>query len=199
MSSCEIARQHGIHQETAWFFQRKVQLAMSGSIECEELSSMEKIVDLIIQSFENKPNRISEKMIHEHSKTIHNQFRPSKKNSSKRSILNPQEKNSPVKKKQKLDLKMIISHKEKRAKRTFHFLNLACQDIHMVCSIFRHFNLKNWLLGVHHKVSLQHLKKYLGDFLFKLKNRRALNKIPLVMIKSFIKHDRVPYFSIVAP
>lgn len=28
MSSCEIARQYGIHQETAWYFRRKVQHAM---------------------------------------------------------------------------------------------------------------------------------------------------------------------------
>ena len=28
MSSCELARQFGVHQETAWFFKRKVQKAM---------------------------------------------------------------------------------------------------------------------------------------------------------------------------
>jgi hypothetical protein len=33
MSSCELARQFGVHQETAWFFKRKVQLAMKS---CEE-------------------------------------------------------------------------------------------------------------------------------------------------------------------
>jgi hypothetical protein len=31
MASTEIARQHGIHQESAWFFKRKVQLAMQAS------------------------------------------------------------------------------------------------------------------------------------------------------------------------
>ena len=28
LSSCELARQFGVQQETAWFFRRKVQLAM---------------------------------------------------------------------------------------------------------------------------------------------------------------------------
>jgi hypothetical protein len=199
MSSCEIARQHGIHQETAWFFQRKVQIAMSSSIECEELSKIEKIIELIIQSFEIKPTQISDEMIVDHSKTRYNQFRPRNKNSSKRSVPNTQEKKSTMKIKQKLDSQMIITHKENRAKRTFHFLDFYFPDLHLVCPIFRLFNLKNWLLGVHHKVSLQHLNKYLGEFLFKLKNRRITRKLPLVLVNSFMKHDRVPYFSIVAP
>lgn len=31
MSTCEIGRQYGIHQETAWFFKRKVQKAMQSA------------------------------------------------------------------------------------------------------------------------------------------------------------------------
>lgn len=32
LSTCEIARQYGIHQETAWFFKRKVQQAMGAEV-----------------------------------------------------------------------------------------------------------------------------------------------------------------------
>ena len=32
MSSCELARQFGVNQETAWFFRRKVQEAMKCSV-----------------------------------------------------------------------------------------------------------------------------------------------------------------------
>ena len=32
MSSCEISRQYRIHQETAWYFRRKVQRAMQSLI-----------------------------------------------------------------------------------------------------------------------------------------------------------------------
>jgi hypothetical protein len=32
MSSCEISRQYGIHQETAWYFRRKVQRAMQSLV-----------------------------------------------------------------------------------------------------------------------------------------------------------------------
>jgi len=43
MSSCELARQFGVHQETAWFFMRKVQLAMKS---CEEGHQLAENVDV---------------------------------------------------------------------------------------------------------------------------------------------------------
>lgn len=57
MSSCEISRQYGIHQETAWIFRKKVNLAILASNEHGEIAAIQKTVDNLVRSVKSKARR----------------------------------------------------------------------------------------------------------------------------------------------
>jgi hypothetical protein len=52
MSTLEISRQHGIHQETAWYFKRKVQEAMS-ALDSDLLGGLVEADETVIGGFES--------------------------------------------------------------------------------------------------------------------------------------------------
>jgi hypothetical protein len=198
MSSCEIARQHGIHQETAWFFQKKVQLAMMANTEGVEFLNIQKIINDIIELLENKLDQSSAVVVFGEDDILKSGSEFCSEGLSSRSASDLGKKCRRSKKNYKLNLKRLITHREERAWRSFHFINLSSPSLIKIWPVFKLFNLKNWLRGIHHKVSMQHLKNYLGEFLFRLINRRATRKLVVSLISGFIKHAQVPYTAIIA-
>jgi transposase-like protein len=198
MSSCEIARQHGIHQETAWFFLKKLQISLLDNNQDEEFSEIQRINEHLIQSIKNDSNEVIADQIIQEKRQHHDKFDNRCKGSQKRVLSSFQSNIKQVKRKREVGLKKLITHQEERAVRTFHFLNLSNPNLYKFWPIFRRYNLRNWLIGVHHKVSIQHLIKYFAEFLFKLKYRQVINKLPLFLIREFVKHHRVPYLTVIA-
>ena len=53
-------------------------------------------------------------------------------------------------------------------------------------------NLKNWIRGIHHKISKKHLKRYLDEFFFRFNRRNFLDKLPIFTIDKMINHKPKP-------
>lgn len=198
MSSCEIARQYDIHQETAWFFGKKVQSAMSANSDVDELFQIQKVVDDLLLSIKKEQGCIDvSPLISIGDRSERNSEKPTQRRSTKsKSKISKESINS--KKGRKIYVEMLISHQEQRAQRLYHFVNLSCRGLNKTLPIFKHHNLKNWLLGIYHKVSLQHIKKYFGEFIFKLTFRRSMKKLHFLVIQKFVHLSPMPYFSIIA-
>ncbi len=60
------------------------------------------------------------------------------------------------------------------------------------------FNLKNWLRGIHHKVSKAHVQAYINEFNFRFNRRNILKKCPESLLQMFMKLPWLPYSQIVA-
>lgn len=60
------------------------------------------------------------------------------------------------------------------------------------------FNLKNWLRGVHHSVSLNHLNDYLAEFYYRFNRRNFTNHNPRNLIKEMINLVWKPYSALMA-
>jgi transposase-like protein len=53
-------------------------------------------------------------------------------------------------------------------------------------------NLKNWIRGIHHRISKNHLKGYLDEFFFRFNRRTFLEKLPMFTIDRMINHKPSP-------
>lgn len=60
------------------------------------------------------------------------------------------------------------------------------------------FNLKNWLRGIHHKVSDAHLQQYLNEFFFRFNNRNQINQLAKLILGTMTFHLWMPYKSAIA-
>jgi hypothetical protein len=199
MSSCEISRQFGIHQETAWFFQKKVQLAILANTQLEESHNIQKIIDHLLQAIKNETEAAPIAKKKEEGNDGNCRSEIWEQGVLKKTHPNLLKKQLTIKKKKKkIELRNLITHQENRAKRTLHFLNMSFPGLHKILPIFKLYNVKNWLLGIHHKVSIQHLNKYLCEFLFKWLRRRTIKKSPFVLIHEFVKHSRTAYSAIIS-
>ena len=47
-------------------------------------------------------------------------------------------------------------------------------------------NIKNWIRGIHHKISKKHLQKYLNEFFFRFNRRTFLCQMPIFALKKMI-------------
>jgi transposase-like protein len=55
------------------------------------------------------------------------------------------------------------------------------------------FNLKNWIRGVHHKISRAHLQSYLDEYHFRFNSRNHLKSNPNLVLSLMVNHDWFPY------
>jgi hypothetical protein len=194
MSSCEIARQYGIHQETAWFFQKKVQLAMLNIDQGKHVLNSEKIIRQLLYLINKKENKLvrDPQLPGDYFSYGKSQL------SAKDSFSKGDSSRMKLEEKNHKNLSKLLSHTENRAERKLHFINLSFSGISKIFPVFKLFNLRNWLIGIHHKVSLQHLIKYLGEFLYRFTNRKLIEKLPLWLVNGFAEHERIPYASVIA-
>lgn len=49
-------------------------------------------------------------------------------------------------------------------------------------------NIKSWIRGIHHKVSKEHIQKYLDEFFFRFNRRMHIGKMALFTLNRMIKH-----------
>lgn len=208
MSSCEIARQHGIHQETAWYFKRKVQTAMS-AFEQKVLSKLVEVDEAVIGGYEagkqgrSKGSRKSIMMAVEiaeyDSKNERSKMLRAKaiiiddysSDTLKEAINTVIDKNA-----------VIISDGwraySKASDERMHLGILSekgasMPEIHRLI-----FNLKNWLRGTHHHVSKEHLQQYLGEFFFRFNFRNLINSMADRMLNKMVNYTKTPYSELVA-
>lgn len=180
MSTHELARQHAIHQNTAWFFKRKMQemmsikgrLTLSGSVEVDETvvggaeigapgrsNGKKKKVMVALQidypEDDGKPviRSASAELIEDYSaeelaKAIDNTI-------SLDAVVTTDGWSAYPKAVGKRDHLVFMSSE---------LSNFA--DLHWYI-----FNLKNWMKGIHHHVSKEHMTRYLNEFNYRFNNR----------------------------
>jgi len=208
MSSCEIARQHGIHQETAWFFKRKVQVAMK-SYEQKPLQQLVEVDETLIGGYEagkkgrsrglKKPVMIGLEIGSYDSKKGRSQLLRAKTVCINDYTIETL--------KCAIDATIsedavIVTDKwgayEKASSDRAHIGILSEKGSNMPEIHRLIFNLKNWLRGTHHHTSSGHLQNYLDEFFFRFNFRNVINSLPEKILKIMIKSDHRPYISLVA-
>lgn len=145
ISSCEISRQFKIHQQTAWFFRRKIQQSMQ-----EEASAS------LLKWFSGDQHKTP-------GLTVGLELQYTRKsgksciNRSYARILEPPlilNRKRSITKLQLQTPKSLIEFKTTAGKvslgSSYHLQNLA-----------------NWVKGIHHLISLEHFQRYLDEFNFR--------------------------------
>lgn len=208
MSTIEIGRQHGIHQETAWYFKKKVQLAMakldepllSGAIEVDEAviggfepgvigraKGRRKNIQVAVELGATSPVSIRQQMLRAKARLI-TDFSAG---TLQQSI------DEMIKKKALLITDKWTAYIKAKGSRTH--LSILSQKGDGMPEIHRLiFNLKNWIRGIHHKVSEFHLQAYLDEFFCRFNNRNLLSSLPKRITEIMLQHPWAPYKSIIA-
>jgi hypothetical protein len=196
MSACEISRQHTINKETAWFFRRKIQTAMMA-----EFANQDRFKENCNDLFEfirdsgksfNKKSLKSEKESIRHRKASK---LPIEKKPNATVSMAPCRRSKRIK---FASLKFKMLRAEKRGQRLLHFVNLMDTRIDSIWKEFRIYNLKSWLIGIHHRVSLEHIRHYFTEFIYRLKNRMIIQSLPMKILQRFVYHGRMPYLALIA-
>lgn len=60
------------------------------------------------------------------------------------------------------------------------------------------FNLKNWIRGIHHSVSAEHLQQYLDEFYYRFNRRNSIKSLPKRVMNRMVKAEWLPYKSAIA-
>jgi hypothetical protein len=202
MSSCEISRQYGIHQETAWYFRRKVQRAMQ-SLVIQSLRDNVEVDEAMIGGVEtgrkgrskgkkrkiqiaaevgypedDKPaylKRAGAYMIDDFSAT-----------SLGKGLRNMVHKDAVI-------TTDGWSGYQPVAKDFWHEVFLSNKGDNFKLLHWHIFNLKNWIRGVHHKISRAHLQSYLDEYHFRFNSRNHLKSNPNLVLSLMVNHDWFPY------
>ena len=208
MSTLEISRQHGIHQESAWFFKRKVQTAMA-NLDCETLSGLIEADETVIGGFESgavgrsqgkrKSIQIAVELGAENenlgrAQMIRAKAKPINDYSSDELSKALDEMIAP-------EAVVVTDQWTSYSKAVGSRIHLAIPsdkgesmpEIHRLI-----FNLKNWIRGTHHKVSKIHLQEYLDEFFCRFNFRNCLNSLPFKILQQMTKHHWTPYQSVIA-
>jgi transposase-like protein len=208
MSTCEIARQHGIHQETAWFFKRKVQSAMN-AFEQKSLSWIVEVDEAVIGGYEKgKQGRShgTKKPVMMALEIGNYDQRKGRSQLLRAQTISIDDYSSETLKSaidEVIDQDTVIISDGWKAypKATGDRVHLGIlsengsnmPEIHRMI-----FNLKNWLRGTHHHVSKEHLQNYLNEFFFRFNYRSLKNLVAFFVLKKMTFHHQTPYISLVA-
>jgi hypothetical protein len=199
LSSCEISRQYGITQETAWFFAKKVRLAMHTEIKSLRIrrsDSSERGLTSNIHMTKNDRAGLNAGNIHKP--------KPQKENLDKlisallNSLTEPMLGPNRLKNLKNKITGIDILRPEKRGNRYLHELHLLHPKLEAIWPEFKIYNLKSWMIGIHHRITVEHLPGYLAEFSFRLFNRTRIFSTPNLLIRRFVKHCWQPYVSLIA-
>jgi len=208
MSTLEISRQHGIHQETAWFFKRKVQQAMA-SLDSQMLSGLVEADETVIGGYEagalgrsrgkrksvevaveiGPDDEPSEKaqMIRGKARTI-NDYSAAELSRALDEMVAPE---ALVVTDQWTSYRRAVGKRKHLAIRSDKGDTMP--EIHRLI-----FNLKNWIRGIHHKVSAFHIQQYLNEFFCRFNFRNCINKLPFGILQEMVANPWSPYKSVIA-
>ncbi len=180
MSSCEIGRQWGIHQETAWYFRRKIQLAMK-SMGSPLLGGCVEVDETIVGGREqNKKGRSHGKkkkiMIGLEIEYPDDDGPPKIKNSNAHIIEDYSSRSLEKGIDHMVDSSALIitdgwGGYPNAVGERWHEIVLSNHGANFPHLHWHIFNLKNWLRGIHHSVSLDHIAAYLHEFNFRFNKR----------------------------
>lgn len=209
MSSCELARQFGVHQETAWFFKRKVQTAM--------------------QTFETGIQLVDNVEVDEVFVGGREEGKPGRSKGSKSLVLVSVEVDysDPTRKKGKLkrcNARVIDDASGETLKRAledsvdhtavvttdgwkgyltalsgrWHNVEESAQGANFEALHWHIFNLKNWVRGIHHHISRDHLQSYLHEFNFRFNNRLQRGMQALHVLTTMATTSKTSYLQLMA-
>ncbi|WPV67735.1 IS1595 family transposase [Chitinophaga sp. LS1] len=183
MSSCEISREYGIRQTSAWYFKRKVQEGMQsseqfplqGRVEVDEFviggkeegnqgraKGDRKIILIAVEKVcrNRKTGRAYAQCIENYSSTSFQPFMEKHIDKKSRVVTDGWTAYAP--------LKTIFPRLEQVE--SGNGKNFPHLHTHIM-------NFKGWLRGIHHRVSENHMQAYLNEFHFRFNRRNHLGSI----------------------
>lgn len=196
MSSVELSRHFGLEQKTCWRFKRKIQLAMaeksssllSGLVEIDEFSvgGLEKqaqgrslgkkkiavagIETMLTAKGRKGIRRAYCKMIEGYGAEDIRPLLDEHVDKQARIKTDKWTGYKPLKKEYKI--RMVYSKGGKNFKEIHYFI----------------MNLKNWIRGIHHKVSGWHFQAYLDEFCFRFNNRFGKKNLYQILLENMVSH-----------
>lgn len=201
MSTCELAKEFGCQQKTAWLLKAKLQQAMKsseqydlkGNVDVDEFMvgefepgapgrtlGQKSLVVLAVERVLNKEGK--ETLGRAYAKTIDNASAESLKTICEKHIAADASVKAdgwrgylPLKKEWNLD--QILSNKGE---------NFKLLHTHIM-------NIKGWLRGIHHKCSAKRLQDYLNEYHFRFNRRGFLNSIWEKLIQRALISQPCPY------
>lgn len=206
LSSCEIARQFGIHQETAWYFKQKVMRAMA-EYSALLVSSVE-VDETTIGGFEKgKPGRSHGKrqiiQVAVEIEYSQDDEQPMLKNARAMPI------NDNSTEELKRAINVMISEDalittdgnssyRKAADPRMHVAWLSEKGRNFQKLHWHIFNLKNWIRGIHHHISPKYAQFYLDEFHFRFNTRNLIADCFQKVIYKMTKLPWMPYKRMIA-
>jgi len=201
ISTCELARQFGVTQRTAWFFKRKIQQGiktahphlLSGVVEVDETAiggsekgrqgrshGKKKMVQVAIETAKNAKGK--EIIKHGYATII-----AGYDNLSLKEGLN-----------EMVDAHSTVVtdkwHAYRKATTDYiHHAKLSDAGQNFVQLHWHIFNIKNWLRGTHHHVSDKHIQRYPDEYHCRFNNRNYKGTTTMILINRMINTPWLPY------
>ena len=207
LSTSEIARQYGIHQETAWFFKRKVQQAMKSinepllknNVEVDEFTVGGKEKGLPGRSH-GKKKKIQVAIEIEYPIDEKEDQGPFIKRAIARVIDNYSAEELGRGINEMVDRDAVIttdnwSSYPSAMRDRWHLTFPSKQGDNFVKLHWHIFNIKNWLRGIHHQISAEHIQSYLDEYHFRFNRRNNITSCPLKLIGRMMNEPKLPYIS----
>jgi transposase-like protein len=190
ISSLALSREYNLNPKTGYNFKRKIQLSMKSS-EAHPLEGLVHVDEFVIGGKESGcPGRSGES--EKQRVVVAVEIRKSKKK-----LQMGRAYALTIKNYSSIELKKLfdkhISDKAKivtdgwtgykpisesyKIKQTYSEEGRNFPTIHTLI-----MNIKCWIRGIHHSVSLNHVQHYLDEFCFRLNRRTLVNKMPIFML-----------------
>jgi predicted nucleic-acid-binding Zn-ribbon protein len=204
MSSCEIARQYGVHQETAWFFRRKVQKAMQSFAKKKLQNNVEVDETMLggVDPGKRGRSRGKKRLVQVALEVDYPEgSNKVKLKNAMALVIEDSSANSLGKGLKKMvDPEALIttdgwSGYKPAAKNYWHEVFLSENGDNFKKLHWHIFNIKNWIRGIHHRIAAMHLQAYLDEYHFRFNSRNHLNSNPKLVLKLMSNHAWFPYKS----
>ncbi|MGB1247551.1 MAG: IS1595 family transposase [Chitinophagales bacterium] len=201
ISSLSLSREYDVNPKTAYNFKQKIQQSMKSS-ECHLLTQMVHVDEFMYggkekdcQGRSNKCHKLKiciamESIVNKQGKTtIGRAYGLSIENFSNEELdvifqkyICPNSEVITDKWSGYLPSKKTHNIVQKKSDNGSNF-----PDIHNLI-----MNIKSWIRGIHHKVSKEHIQKYLNEFFFRLNRRMHMEKMPVFALNRMIEHPPNP-------
>ena len=208
VSSCELARQFGVHQETAWFFKRKVQRALN-SFPRAKLKENVEADETFIGGFEpgkpgrSKGNKQLVQVCIEVEYPTHGKRRGKIKNADARVLKDASSNSIEEALDHMVHEKAVITTDgwrgyQKATDGKWHNIEYSEDGANFRELHWYIFTLKNWIRGIHHKISGAHLQSYLDEFNYRFNRRNHSTQCPSSVLSRMALLPKCPYSQLVA-